>query len=414
MKRNILLILLLSVVLSMQGQTNSVIEKMRRERAEMEEQIASQEKILVSTESDISSQVKNLDIITARLKERTRMLEKTRSEIRSLDRESTRLEKEIVQLETEYEQCKDRYADACRFYQHQNTGFNVLTFILATESFREMSRRARYVSEYSNSLQEMAEEISHKKDTLEDRKAQVELIKVEKVSLQEVQKKNEEEARKEENQQKTLVNQLKNKRSQLKKEISSKQKKMNDLSKEIDRQIQLAIKEEQEQKKKQLQNQQQQQNQQQSQQQLNAAQADIRLSGSFESNKGKLPMPITGPYLVVGEYGVQQVAGMKDVKTNNLGIDIQGQEGAQAKAVFDGTVSSIFQQGKGQIGVLIRHGSYISVYCNLSETPLKKGDTVKMSDIVGNIQTSEDGTPVLHFQLHKESTRLNPSAWLRR
>jgi len=410
MKRNILLILLLSVTLAMQGQTNSVIEKMRKERADVEEQIANQEKILVSTESDISSQVKNLDIITAKLKERTRMLEKTRSEIRSLDRESTRLEKEIVQLEKEFEQCKERYADACRFYQHQNTGLNVLTFILATESFREMSRRARYVSEYSNSLREMAEEISLKKDTLEDRKAQVELIKVEKVSLQEIQKKNEEEARKEEKQQKTLVSQLKNKRSQLKKEISAKQKKMNDLSKEIDRQIQLAIKEEAQRKKQQ----QQQQSQQHTQQQLNAAQADIKLSGSFESNKGKLPMPITGPYLVVGEYGVQQVAGMKDVKTNNLGIDIQGQEGAQAKAVFDGTVSSIFQQGKGQIGVLIRHGSYISVYCNLSETRLKKGDTVKTSDIVGNIQTSEDGTPVLHFQLHKESTRLNPSAWLRR
>lgn len=411
MKRNILLILLFFVTLSMQGQTNSVIEKMRRERADVEEQIANQEKILVSTESDISSQVKNLDIITAKLKERTRMLEKTRSEIRSLDRESNRLEKEILQLEKEFEQCRDRYADACRFYQHQNSGFNTLTFILATESFREMSRRARYVSEYSNSLREMAEEISHKKDTLEDRKAQVELIKVEKVSLQEIQKKNEEEARKEEKQQKTLVSQLKNKRSQLKKEISAKQKKMNDLSKEIDRQIQLAIKEEQAQRQKQ---QQQQQSPQQTQQQLNAAQADIKLSGSFESNKGKLPMPITGPYLVVGEYGVQQVAGMKDVKTNNLGIDIQGQEGAQAKAIFDGTVSSIFQQGKGQIGVLIRHGSYISVYCNLSETRLKKGDNVKASDIVGNIQTSEDGTPVLHFQLHKESTRLNPSAWLRR
>ena len=105
---------------------------------------------------------------------------------------------------------------------------------------------------------------------------------------------------------------------------------------------------------------------------------------------------------------------MKDVKQNNLGLDIQGQDGAQARAVFDGTVSSIFQQGKGQIGVLIRHGSYISVYCNLSETRLKKGDKVKTGDIVGNIQTSENGTPILHFQLHKESTRLNPSDWLRR
>jgi len=396
-KKYILLLSILSVSLTALGQTNAVIEKMRRERAEMEEQIARQEKILTSTESSISSQVSNLNIITAKLKERTKMLDKTRTEIRSLDRETARLEKEIEQLEKEHEQCKERYADACRFYQHQNSSFNPLTFILATESFREMSRRARYVSEYSNSLKEMADEISQKKDTLEDRKSQIELVRKEKVELQKVQQKNEEEARKEEKQQKTLVNQLKNKRTTLKKEIAAKQKKMNDLSKEIDRQIQLALKEEKDRARQQ-----------------NMPQEDVKLSGSFESNKGKLPIPITGPYLIVGEYGVQNVAGMKDVKQNNLGIDIQGQDGAQARAVFDGTVSSIFQQGKGQIGVLIRHGSYISVYCNLSETRLKKGDKVKTSDIVGNVQTSEDGTPILHFQLHKESTRLNPSDWLRR
>jgi septal ring factor EnvC (AmiA/AmiB activator) len=397
MKKYILLLFLMSASLLVQGQTNSVIDRMRRERAEMEEQIARQEKILTTTESDISSQVSNLNIITAKLKERTKILEKTRSEVRSLDRESARLEKEIAQLEKEYEQCKDRYADACRFYQHQNSSFNPLTFILATESFREMSRRARYVSEYSNSLQEMADDISQKKDTLENRKAQVELLKKEKLELQKIQQQNEEEVRKEEKQQKTLVNQLKNKRTNLKKEIAAKQKKKDELSKEIDRQIQLALKEEQDKKTQKVQ-----------------SPEDIKLSGSFESNKGKLPMPITGPYLVVGEYGVQNVAGMKDVKQNNLGIDIQGQEGAQARAVFDGVVSSIFQQGKGQIGVLIRHGSYISVYCNLSETRLKKGDKVKTADIVGNVQVSDDGTPVLHFQLHKESTRLNPSDWLRR
>jgi septal ring factor EnvC (AmiA/AmiB activator) len=397
MRKIVLLAVFGLVPVFLQGQTNSLIERMRRERAEMEQQIARQEEILTSTESSISSQVSNLNIITAKLKERTKLLDKTRSEIRSLDRETNRLEKEIAQLEKDHEQCKERYADACRFYQHQNASFNPLTFILATESFREMSRRARYVSEYSSSLREMADEITQKKDTLEDRKAQIELVKKEKVELQKVQQKNEEEARKEEKQQRTLVNQLKNKRTNLKKEIAAQQKKMNELSKEIDRQIQLTIKEEQSKNEGKEQ-----------------PQEDIKLSGSFESNKGNLPMPITGAYLVVGEYGVQNVAGMKDVKQNNLGLDIQGQEGAQARAVFDGVVSSIFQQGKGQIGVLIRHGSYISVYCNLSETRLKKGDKVKTADIVGNVQVSEDGTPILHFQLHKESTRLNPSVWLRR
>lgn len=398
-RKNILFVFLLSVPLLISGQTsNSVIEKMRRERTDMEEQIARQEKILTSTENDISSQVSNLDIITARLRERTKMLDRTRAEIRSLDKESGRLEKEISELEQEFDQCKERYAEACRFYQHQNSSFNPITFILATESFREMSRRARYVSEYSESLREMADEISLKKDTLEDRKAQVELVRTEKLELQKVQQKNEEEVRKEERQQKALVDQLKKKRTNLKKEIAAKQKKMNELSKEIDRQIQLALKAEKG----------------NDNQPVRQPQEDIRLSGNFESNKGKLPMPLTGAYLVVGEYGVHNVAGLKDVKQNNLGLEIQGQEGAQARAVFDGTVSSIFQQGKGQIGVLIRHGAYISVYCNLSETRLKTGDNVKTSDIVGNVQISENGTPVLHFELYKEQNRLNPSDWLRR
>lgn len=410
MKRCLILLFVVSVPVIAWGQKNSVVERMRRERAEIEEQIALQEQILVSTESSISSQVSNLNVITAKLKERTLMLDKTRSEIRSLDRESGRIEQEIVQLEKEHGQCLERYADACRFYQSQNSSFNPLTFILATESFREMNRRARYVSEYSNSLREMADEISQKKDTLEDRRAQIEMIRSEKLELQKVQQINEEEARKEEQQQKALISQLRNKRSNLQKEIAAHQKKMDELSKEIDRQIQLAINKEKE----------------KNSQPVSTATAntpavttarpqdDVKLSGSFESNKGKLPMPITGAYLVVGEYGVQNVAGMKDVKQKNLGIDIQGREGAQARAVFDGTVSSIFQHGKGMIGVIIRHGSYMSVYCNLSETRLKNGDSVKTSDIVGNVQVSEDGAPVLHFQLHKESTRLNPTDWLRR
>ena len=93
MKKVVVMMLLGLAPVLAQGQTNSVIEKMRRERAEMQEQLARQEKILTTTESDIKSQVSNLNIITAKLKERTKILDKTRSEIRELDRESSRLEK---------------------------------------------------------------------------------------------------------------------------------------------------------------------------------------------------------------------------------------------------------------------------------------------------------------------------------
>lgn len=398
-----ILLLVLGFAIHAFGQRTSSIEQMRKEVAEMESQIAEQEKILTSTENSLSSQISNLNIITAKLNERTKLLEKTRSEVRALDRESSKLQKEIEQLEMEHSECKERYADACLFFQHQNSSLNPLMFILASDNFLEMRRRARYVSEYSGSLREMADEITQKRDTLADRRMQVEQLKEDKRLLQQIQQQNEEASRQEEKEQKAIVDQLKKKRTSLKNEIAAKQKKADALSKEIDKQIQIALKEEQTKIKEVKQT------------EVPKVQEDIvKLTGSFESNKGRLPMPITGTYLVVGEYGVHNVAGMKDVKQNNLGLEIQGQEGAQARAIFDGVVSQIFQQGKGQIGVLIRHGSYISVYCNLSETRLKKDDKVKTQDIIGNIQTSDDGQPVLHFELHKETTRLNPSQWLRR
>ena len=402
MKRRIVSVLSFLFTLSIFGQTTSSIDKMRKERADMEKQIAEQEQVLTKTENTISSRLSGLNAVTARLKERTRLLEQTRLEIQELDRENTRLKSEVNLLNREFESCKKSYADACRFYQRQHRGLNVLTFMLSADSFRRFDRRARYISEYSGSLKSLADEIREKRDTLEDRRIRIDSLKNEKIILEKVRAENEQALRKEEQEQKKLIDRLRNQRTSLKNEIAAKQKRMDQLSKEIDRQIELALKSER----------QQQQNS--SGQMKEQPEQDIKLTGSFESNKGKLPMPITGPYLIVGDYGVQNVAGMKDVKQNNLGLDIQGKIGAQARAVFDGTVSSIFQQGKGQIGVLIRHGAYISVYCNLSDTRLKTGAKVKTGDAIGNIQTSEDGTPILHFQLHKESTRLNPSLWLKK
>ena len=404
MNRFAVTIVLFMFSMGIHGQTSSSIDKMRRERAEMEKQIAEQEQVLTRTENTISSRVSGLNAVTARLKERTRLLEQTRLEIQELDRENARLQAEVESLNKEYESCKESYADACRFYQRQHRGLNVLTFMLSAESFRQFDRRARYISEYSGSLKTLADEIREKRDTLEDRRVRIDSLKSEKLVLEKVRAENEQALRKEEQEQKKLIDRLRSQRTSLKNEIAAKQKRMDQLSKEIDRQIELALKSEQQ--KKQQQNSSSQMKEQPSQ--------DLKLTGSFESNKGKLPMPITGPYLIVGEYGVQNVAGMKDVKQNNLGLDIQGNKGAQARAVFDGTVSSIFQQGKGQIGVLIRHGAYISVYCNLSDTRLQTGAKVKTGDAIGNIQTSEDGSPVLHFQLHKETTRLNPSLWLKK
>ncbi len=144
----------------------------------------------------------------------------------------------------------------------------------------------------------------------------------------------------------------------------------------------------------------------------NDASADAKLSSNFVSNKGRLPMPITGSYNVVGRYGNYAVAGLRNVMLDNKGIDIRGQQGCAARAVFNGTVSSVFQYGGCYI-VMLRHGSYISVYSGLSSVTVRKGQSVKTKDILGAVGQDSDGRYILHFQLRNGSTRLNPEQWVR-
>ena len=97
---------------------------------------------------------------------------------------------------------------------------------------------------------------------------------------------------------------------------------------------------------------------------------------------------------MVGHYGQYQV--MKNVRLDNKGMDIKGKPGAYARAVFDGEVSAVFQYN-GLTNVLVRHGSYISVYCNLSSVRVKKGSLVRTRDIIGEVSTDKSGNAVCHF-----------------
>lgn len=388
-------VVLMLCALCVYGQDS--VEKMKKQKAEIERQVAASEKLLTNTDKDIKSQVATLNMLSDRLKERQKLLVQVKAEIRSLDAQISSLGKELDKLEKQYKDCQDRYAAACRFYQEQNSSFNPLLFLFSSSDYRQLTRRFRYVREYSLSVNDLADEIADKRFEVESKRTEIEKVRADKMELQTEIAEQEGKSRKEEQTQRSLVSSLKSKRSSLKKEIDRQQKQITALGKEIDRQIAEAIKAS---KKKTA--------------TKAESEQDLKLTGSFESNKGKLPIPITGTYLTVGNYGMQNVAGLKDVKLNNLGIDLQGEAGAQARAVYDGTVSSVFQQGKGQIGVLVRHGSYISVYCNLSDTKVVKGDNVKTGDIIGNVGIDSSGKTVLHFQLHKETVKLNPSDWLRK
>ena len=134
--------------------------------------------------------------------------------------------------------------------------------------------------------------------------------------------------------------------------------------------------------------------------------ADRALNHNFESNRGRLPMPASGR--IITHYGQYNVEGLSNVRLDSKGINIKCGAGAGVRSIFNGEVSKIFTV-MGVKGVMIRHGQYISVYCNLSSVNVHVGQSVSTGQSIGAV----DGNGVLQFQLHKGFTKLNPEAWLR-
>ena len=136
---------------------------------------------------------------------------------------------------------------------------------------------------------------------------------------------------------------------------------------------------------------------------------DRRITGSFESNRGRLPMPISGSYRIVSHFGQYNVEGLKNVTLDNKVINILGSSGAAVRSIYDGEVSAVFSFG-GTTGVMVRHGSYISVYCNLGSVSVRKGQKVSARQTLGTVGRDN----ILQFQLRRERSKLNPESWLGR
>ena len=136
------------------------------------------------------------------------------------------------------------------------------------------------------------------------------------------------------------------------------------------------------------------------------------LSIDFESNRGKLPWPVAKG-IICEPYGEHEHPAIKGFMILNSGIEICAVKGMQARAVFEGEVTSIAVSPTGGKLVIIRHGEYLSVYCNLAEVFVKTGQKVILKQAIGIIMHDEDeGKTSMNLQIWKGQKTMNPSAWL--
>ena len=411
-------------LLGASAQTTKKIKELENQRSELQQQIAESETLLRSTKKDVKSQLDNLALINGQIEDRKKYIRIIERDVKSLNNNIATLQRQLKSLQRELKEKKDRYEASVQYMYRNKSIQEKLMFIFSADNLSQTYRRLRYVQEYANYQRLQGIEIERKQKQVQAKKVELETTRAAKEKLLKESEAEKKKLEKQEKDKQGILDGLKRKQKGIQNEINKKRKSAQKLNAQIDKlieaEIEKARKRADEEARRKAKGQDSKSGKKPAQpsagktgtvDKFNMNTEDRQLSGSFEKNKGILPMPITGPYVVVGRYG--QYAVTKNVRLDNKGIDIRGKAGAKARAIFDGEVSAIFKYN-GLNNVLVRHGNYISVYCNLSSVSVSKGKKVKTKDEIGTIHKDASGNAVLHFQLRKETTKLNPEVWLGR
>lgn len=426
------------------AQTNKRIKDLQNRQGQLRKQIEETQTLLNSTKKDVGSQLNTLNALTGQIDERRRYIDTLTSDMAQIDAEMNLVEAQLSRLQTDLLAQKDDYVASLRYLQRHGSIQQKLMFIFSAGSLAQTLRRLRYVREYATyqkaqglAMQQQQQDISAKRKELEE-------VRASKTDLLQQREAERRVLETQQREQRALVNELQKTQKGLQDEIRKKQAEANKLNAEIDKLVAAEIEKARKQAEEEARREAEAKKQAEAAKRTEAktvaktnakpattktatsaksttapapassASTDKALSANFEQNRGRLPAPITTSYIVVSRFGQYNVQGMKNVTLDNKGIDLQGKPGAKARAVFNGKVAAIFQLN-GLFNVLVRHGQYISVYCNLSSTSVKQGDDVNTRQELGTVftDTSNDNRTVLHFQLRKERDKLNPERWLK-
>ncbi len=395
----------------------SSVKEMRRRANNLQKEISEKESILKSSQKDVKSKMQNLELLNARIKDSKKLVGVLNEELRMLDDTIAALRTQIASNEKGVETARTKYAEALRRARHYATLQDKLLFIVSAKDFNTMVRRYRYVGEYMNAHRELGTRLGEYIVELEKKKAQLDTIRAEKSASLSRQEQQRNELQGLEKEQRALVNELQRESKKVQRELEKQRKQLNKLNADIDRLIEQEI---QAQRKREAAERAKREAQNKANKTGKTTKTSehkdtgiSKMNGSFLQNKGKLPVPITGPYHVVSDFGKRKgVLGKGNVLIDNGGIVIQGRAGAQARCVFEGTVTSVFRTDDYAL-VLVRHGKYISVYCQLDKIHVKSGDKVKAGTIIGDVAKDASGQTRLLFQLRNEKQKLNPQQWLK-
>ena len=368
--------------------------KKEHQKIQLQKDIDLTSKILSETSKNKSASLNQLQLLNKQISIRKRLIIIMNSEIKVLNKQIDEIYSIINSLENDLKTLKDEYANMIYFAYKNRSSYTRLMFLFSSKNFNQAYKRIKYIQQYSHYRQRQVELIEKTQEMLTNKVSDLEHKKNEKNDLLASKRKEAKKLKEEKHSQGKLVFSLKKKEAELKKELRKKQIAAQRLTKAIED----IIKKEIEARKKKA--------------EITLTPEALKLSADFESNKGKLPWPVHKG-VITGTFGTQPHPILKGIMINNNGIDIKTNKGSRARAVFEGEVTGVVAIPGAQNAVIIRHGEYLTVYSNLKKVLVKRGDKIKIKEDLGIVYTdSRDGNTEVHFELWKNTSKLNPTGWI--
>ncbi|MFZ9954583.1 MAG: murein hydrolase activator EnvC family protein [Flavobacteriales bacterium] len=339
-----------------------------------------------------------LFILNKKISVREQMINAYNQEIRKVARNIEGQQSVVRKLERDLTSLKTQYSRMLQYAYKTRKSTDKLLFILSAGSFNKAYKRWKYIRDLNKFRKKQAELIEAKRAEIKGEVAKLEEIKSGKQTLLASENEEKQKLTGEKSEKEEVYQDLRKQQEDIKKELKKKKKEAD----ELDAAIKEIIKKSMEVAK----------GSGKTPGAYIATPEEKALSANFAGNQKKLPWPAASG-TISQTFGDHKHPVLETVMTHNNGIDMVVPKGSTARAVFKGTVSAVLILPGDKYAVLIKHGEYYTMYSNLDNVSVKKGDEVSTKGEIGVVKTnSEDGKTELHFEIYKGSVVMNPESWL--
>lgn len=410
--------------------------KLQENKKKIEQEIQYTNNLLNETKKNKQTSLNQLVILKNQIGKREELITNISDELSVIVSEISTTEKTVEQLNQELVSLKAEYTKMIIAANRNRSSYNVLMFIFASEDFNQAYQRLKYYQQYSvyrkkqiKLIQQTQDKLTHKKQELETQKTtQKQLLSSNENEKQKLTKEQEIKNQAVKNLQKTEKALL----ATLRKKEAEAKKLQKDIKRIIDEEVRKAreasiaraeaakkkvakadtkeeVKVKEIEKTKVVE-----EKFKKSADIMSATPEELELSTSFTNNKGRLPWP-SEKGIISSTFGPHSHPELPGIVINNDGIDITTNRGANARSVFNGEVAAVISGPNGKQVVIVRHGNYLTVYSNLENVFVRRGEKISTKQRIGTVYTdNDDNKTVLQFQIWKGNAKMNPSDWIAR